>query len=124
MTETPPSNDQGKTFSRAFWTANSVELLERAAWYGVFVAITLYLSRILAFTDVEAGLISGVFTAGLYFLPTFAGAYADRIGYRRALLLAFGLLTIGYASMWVLPTLLEAAGLARYGREVEFTGLE
>ena len=111
-------------FSRVFWTANVVELIERAAWYGVFIAITLYLSRILAFSDIEAATISGVFSAGLYFLPTFSGAYADRIGFRKALLLAFGLLTIGYGAMWLLPTLFEVAGLATYGREVEFTGLE
>jgi dipeptide/tripeptide permease len=115
---------RGAGYSRAFWTANLVELLERAAWYGVFVAITLYLSRILGFSDVAAGVISGVFSAGLYFLPTFSGAYADRIGFRRALLLAFALLTLGYGGMWVLPTLLESAGLVRYGREVELMGLE
>src|SRR5687767_9981442 len=83
-------------FSRAFWTANVVELLERGAWYGVFVAITLYLSRILGFSDVEAATVSGVFSAGLYFLPTFTGAWADRMGFRSALLVAFALLTIGY----------------------------
>ena len=88
------------------------------------MAITLYLSRILAFTDIEAAMISGTFTAGLYFLPTFSGAYADKMGFRGALLLAFGLLTIGYASMWALPTLIQSAGLAEYGREVQFTGLQ
>ncbi len=111
-------------FSRAFWVANSVEILERAAWYGVFVAITLYLSRILGYTDVQAATTAGLFSAGLYLLPTFSGAYADRIGYRRALLLAFGLLTIGYGSMWLLPMLLQNAGLAEYGREVVFHGLD
>ncbi len=111
-------------FSNAFWVANGVELLERAAWYGVFVAITLYLSRILAFSDIQAGLVSGVFSAGLYLLPTFSGAYADRIGFRNALMLAFGLLTIGYASMWLLPTLLQNANLVQYGREVQFLGLQ
>ena len=111
-------------YSRAFWVANVVELLERAAWYGVFIAITLYLSRILGFTDVEAAAVSGVFSAGLYLLPTFSGAYADRIGFRHALLLAFGLLTVGYFGMWLLPTLIASAGLASYGAEVEFTGLE
>ncbi len=112
------------SFSRAFWTANAVELLERAAWYGVFIAITLYLSRILGFSDVEAGVVSGVFSAGLYFLPTFSGAYADRIGFRQALMLAFGLLTAGYAGMWALPVILQGAGLVQYGREVVFTGLQ
>ena len=42
-----PTESTREGFSPAFWTANVVELLERAAWYGVFVAITLYLSRIL-----------------------------------------------------------------------------
>ena len=31
-------------FSKAFWVANTVELFERAAYYGVFIVITLYLS--------------------------------------------------------------------------------
>ena len=118
------SEGSDKGFSRAFWIANSVEVLERAAWYGVFIAITLYLSRILAFSDIEAAMVSGVFSAGLYLLPTFSGAYADRIGFRRALLLAFGLLTIGYSGMWLLPTLLQGAGLVTYGTDVTFTGLE
>lgn len=119
-----PTSRRKSNFTRAFWTANVVELLERAAWYGVFVAITLYLSRILAFSDIEAATVSGIFSAGLYFLPTFSGAYADRIGFRNALLLAFGLLTIGYGSMWLLPTLFESAGLVSYGQDVEFHGLE
>lgn len=136
MTEITESKP-GWSFPRAFWVANCVEVLERAAWYGVFVVSTLYLSRILGYTDVEAATTSGVFVAGLYFLPTFSGAYADRIGFRNALLLAFGLLTIGYGSMWLLPTLLESGGLVQYGvpapdsdlvdkigRIVVFNGLE
>jgi dipeptide/tripeptide permease len=111
-------------FSRPFWIANGVELLERGAWYGVFIAITLYLSRILGFTDIQAGVISGLFSAGLYLLPPFSGALADRMGFRKALLLAFGLLTIGYGLMWVLPVMLQNAGLATYGQKVTFTGLE
>jgi dipeptide/tripeptide permease len=124
--ELPDGSKAGRTwrFSKAFWIANAVELFERAAWYGVFVAITLYLSRILGFDDIQAGVLSGILSAGLYFLPTFSGAYADKIGFRNALMVAFGLLTIGYGSMWVLPTLFESAGLAAYGREVQFMGLE
>ncbi|MFH0945810.1 MAG: MFS transporter [Planctomycetota bacterium] len=120
--ESPPG--EKVRFSGAFWTANCVELLERAAWYGVFVALTLYLSRILGYSDIEAATVSGVFSAGLYLLSTFSGAYADRMGFRNALMLAFFLLTLGYGGMWVLPRLLEAGGLVSYGREVTFTGLE
>ncbi len=124
MAASEKKRPEKESFSRAFWTANVVELCERAAWYGVFIAITLYLTRILGFSDIEAGMVSGVLSAGLYFLPTFSGAYADRIGFRNALLLAFSLLTIGYGSMWVLPTMFENAGLVSYGREVVFSGLE
>lgn len=117
----------GKTktkFSKAFWVANMAELFERAAYYGVFVVITLYLSNILGFSDIEAGIISGLYASFLYFLPPFTGAYADRIGFRKAMLLAFTLLTIGYAGLALLPTGLEAAGLVEYGDRTVFTGLQ
>ncbi len=110
-------------FSSAFWIANTVELLERAAYYGVFIVITLYLSRILAFTDVEAAMISGVFSALLYFLPTFSGAYADKIGFKKSLIIAFSLLSLGYFGLALFPSILQNAGLAKYGFSTEFTGL-
>jgi len=110
-------------FSKAFWVANSVELLERLAYYAVFIVITLYLSNVWGFSDIEAGIISGAFSASLYFLPTFAGAYADRIGFRSAIILAFFLLTLGYGGLGLLPTLLESAGLVSYDMTTTFTGL-
>lgn len=111
-------------FPRAFWVANTVELFERAAYYGLFIAITLYLSRIIGFNDIEAGIIAGVFSALLYFLPTFAGAYADKIGFRKSLILAFSLLTLGYAGLGIIPSFLEGSGLVEYGDETIFHGLE
>ncbi len=90
-------------FSRPFWTANIVELLERAAYYGMFIVITLYLSREVGYNDIWAAWIAGGFSAGLYFLPPFSGAYADKIGFRKALLLAFALLTVGYFGLGALP---------------------
>lgn len=112
-----------KGFTRAFWTANIVELLERGAYYGVFIVITLYLSRILGFSDVEAALISGVFSGGLYLLPTFTGALADKIGFKYSLIIAFTLLTVGYFGLAILPTILESIGLVDYSNGIEFTGL-
>ena len=123
MDETKASATQVK-FPRSFWIANAVELLERAAYYGVFIVITLYLSRILGFSDVQAAWLSGGFSAGLYFLPTFTGALADKVGFRNALLLAFALLSIGYLSLALFPLALEQHGLVEYGRKVTYTGLE
>lgn len=110
-------------FSKAFWVANSVELLERLAYYAVFIVITLYLSNVWGFSDIEAGVISGTFSACLYLLPTFAGALADKIGFRSAILIAFLLLTLGYGGLGVLPTFLESAGLVTYGMTTTFSGL-
>ena len=111
-------------FSKAFWVANSVELLERLAYYAVFIVITLYLSNVWGFSDIEAGIISGTFSSFLYLLPTFAGAYADKIGFRSAIMLAFALLTLGYGGLGLLPTLLQSAGLVQFGETTVFTGLQ
>lgn len=110
-------------FSKAFWVANTAELLERAAYYGVFVVITLYLSNILGFSDIGAAVISGIYSSLLYFLPTFTGALADKIGFRQSMLLAFSLLTIGYVGLGVVPSLLQSAGLVEYGEKTIFMGL-
>jgi dipeptide/tripeptide permease len=83
-------------FPKAFWTANFMELLERAAFYGFYIAITLYLTDRVGFTDKETGYVAGAFVAFLYFLPPFAGAISDRIGFKNGLVTAFSLLTIGY----------------------------
>lgn len=112
-----------RQFSRAFWVANTAELLERMAYYAVFIVLTLYLSDVLGFSDIEAGLISGIFSGTLYLLPTFSGALADKIGFRQSMLLAFGLLTLGYFGLGLLPTLLESAGLVHYAHSTTFTGL-
>lgn len=114
---------QKHKWSKAFWVANVVEMFERAAYYGVFIVITLYLSRVLGFNDIQAASIAGVFSACLYFLPTFAGALADKIGFRNSMLLAFSLLTVGYAGLGIFPTLLESSGLVEYSMTTKFTGL-
>lgn len=90
-------------FPGIYWTANTVELFERAAYYGFFIAVTLYLTNIVGFNDIWAAWISGVFSAGLYLLPPFTGAFADRIGFRKAIILSFALLSTGYFFLGILP---------------------
>jgi dipeptide/tripeptide permease len=105
-------------FPRAFWTANIVELFERSAYYAVFIAITLYLTRVVGFDDIWSAWISGVFSAGMYFLPPFTGAFADRTGFRVSIIAAFTLLTLGYFTLGALPykaTVLPALVLLMVG---------
>jgi dipeptide/tripeptide permease len=111
-------------FSKPFWVANFVELLERLAFYAVFIVITLYLSNVWGFTDVQAGIISGIYSALLYLLPTFTGAIADKMGFRNSIILAFALLTIGYGGLGLIPTILQSAGLVNYSMTTTYyTGL-
>ena len=112
-----------KGFTKAFWVSNTVELFERMAFYAVFIVLTIYLSSILGFNDFEASMISGLFSGGLYLLPIFSGAYADKIGFRKSMIIAFSLLSAGYLGLAVLPTLLQSAGLVSYGATTQFSGL-
>ena len=86
-------------FPKAFWVGNVLELFERAAFYGIFIVLTLFLTDVVGFTDVQTAWIVGPFAASLYILPFITGAAADRMGFRSALILAFALLTCGYASL-------------------------
>ncbi|MCL4550221.1 MAG: MFS transporter [Bacteroidetes bacterium] len=103
MTETTQQKI-GWKFPKEFWLANFMELCERAAYYGFFIVLTLYLTDLVGFTDTETGVVAGVFYAGLYFLPPFAGAVSDKIGFKNGLILAFALLTIGYALLGMFHT--------------------
>jgi len=91
-------------FPKDFWLANFMELCERAAYYGFFIVLTLYMTDIVGFTDIETGIIVGLFYGLLYLFPTFVGAYVDKIGFRKGLLIAFSLLTIGYYFLGVFLT--------------------
>ena len=91
------------SFPRTFWVANAIELCERAAYYGCFIFLAVYLTQEVGFTDVETGDITGVFAFLLYFMPTFMGAISDKIGFRNALALAFTLLASGYFLLGAIP---------------------
>ncbi|MCF8377948.1 MAG: MFS transporter [Bacteroidales bacterium] len=95
---------QSKSFPGTFWAANTLELFERWAYYGIFNLLALYLtnsteSGALGFTQVEKGMIMGIVNAILYFLPVITGSIADKFGYKKVLVLAFGILASGYYFM-------------------------
>ncbi|NUN08761.1 MAG: MFS transporter [Ignavibacteriaceae bacterium] len=73
-----------------------MELFERLAYYGQATVLSLFLRDHLKFDEVEAGQLSSIFGGLIYLLPIFAGALADKFGFRKAFSLAFGGLAIGY----------------------------
>lgn len=93
-----------KSFPRTFWVANSMELFERWAYYGMFAVLSVYLTDPvskggLGFSQEQRGVMQAVVTAILYLLPILGGAIADRFGYRKVLIAAFVTLASGYYAM-------------------------
>ncbi len=100
-----------KTFTRPYWIANTMELFERWAYYGVFAVLALYLTGsqetgALGFTQIQKSNIMGIVTAILYFLPILTGAIADKFGYKRVLLIAYSILIVGYLLMGLMSSYL------------------
>src|ERR1035437_3155019 len=73
-----------------------MELFERLAYYGQATILSIFLRNTLKFTEVQAGQLSSIFGGLIYFLPIFAGALADKYGFKKAFSFAFFILTIGY----------------------------
>ncbi|MGA3323420.1 MAG: MFS transporter [Terriglobia bacterium] len=83
-------------FERAFWVANFTELFERLAYYGASAVLAIYLSEQLHFSKEVTGWMMGTFGFVVWFLPVLGGTLADRFGFRRALMFAYLVMTVGY----------------------------
>lgn len=96
-------------FERPFWIANITEIFERLSYYAVFAALARYLHEALQFPTQQASSLSGVFGGAVWVMAIFGGAVADRTGFRRALSLAYFILSCSYflvgsiAAPWLAP---------------------
>ena len=96
---TPDPNAAVQPFPGSFWTANVTELFERAAYYSMASFVVIYLGQLGFGAYWPSTLNSTVLWGLVYFLPILSGTIADQIGFKRALLIAFVLLAIGYFFM-------------------------
>ncbi len=85
-------------FPRTFWTANLTELFERGAYYAMASFVVLYLGQ-LGLGKYWPSNLNGILWTLVYFLPILSGTIADQVGFKKALLVAFVLLAIGYFLM-------------------------
>jgi POT family proton-dependent oligopeptide transporter len=96
-------------FERPFWVANISEIFERLAYYGAFSSLALYLQGKLNFSTEATGTLTGLFGGMVWFLAIFGGAVADKLGFRRALSMAYLILAAAYfligsiAAPWLAP---------------------
>jgi dipeptide/tripeptide permease len=78
-----------------------MEFFERGSYYGVMSVLSVYLildihKGGLGFSKESVGVIKSVITPLLYFLPILSGAIADQFGYRKTLMFAFVVMSLGY----------------------------
>jgi len=96
-------------FERPFWIANISELFERLSYYAAFASLARYLHETLNFGVERASSLTGLFGGLVWFMAVFGGALADRLGFRRALSLAYLILSASYfllgsiGSPWLAP---------------------
>ena len=95
LPETKPA-----AFPATFWTANTIELFERGAYYAMASFVVIYLKEVLGMSPTFATFINGSLLWGLiYFLPIVSGTLADKYGFKRSLIVAFVMLALGYLVM-------------------------
>lgn len=95
---------QIRAFDRVFWICIFMELMERMAYYGVRLVVPVYLvldpaSGGPGLSHIEKGQILAAWGAMQSWLPTFAGGFSDRFGYKKTIFVSVLLKTAGYAGM-------------------------
>lgn len=96
MVENTPQKARLKDFPRNYWIVILFEFFERGSYYGMMSILSVYMTDQLGFSKEGVGIIKSTIQPLLYFLPILSGAVADRMGYRKTLMVAFTLLGGGY----------------------------
>ncbi|MBN3814854.1 oligopeptide:H+ symporter [Paraburkholderia sp. Ac-20347] len=95
---TPPISQ-----TRSFTTVFLIEMWERFGYYGMAALLVLFMVGQVGFTDSQANLTWGAFTALVYAAPAIGGWIGDRVlGARRSMVAGAIVLAIGYL-MLALP---------------------
>jgi len=76
------------SFPGVFWIANSIEVLERFAYYGIYMGFGIYF-QMLGFKTDQLGFIQSIFLFVSYTVPVFSGTFADRYGFKKVLLISY-----------------------------------
>ncbi len=105
-------------FTSLFWIANTLELFERLAFYGMKAVLVTFLIDKAGLKD-EAGSLAGIFTSLVYALPILAGVLVDRYGFKKTLSSCFAIFSIGYfligmAGMQWSADIVSAVGMKTY----------
>ena len=75
-------------FPKVFWIANSIEILERFAYYGIYMGFGIYMNY-LGYTAAQLGVVQSIFILISYLIPVISGTFADRFGFKKVLIVSY-----------------------------------
>ncbi|MCD6379597.1 MFS transporter, partial [bacterium] len=75
-------------FPPVFWIANSIEVLERFSYYGIYMGFGIYMEY-LGYTKAQLGIIQSLFLMISYTIPVISGTFADRYGFKKVLIISY-----------------------------------
>jgi POT family proton-dependent oligopeptide transporter len=80
--------EKRSAFPNVFWVANSVEVLERFAYYGIYFGFGIYMAS-LGYTRAQLGIVQSLFLLLSYGVPVISGTFADRYGFKKVLIVSY-----------------------------------
>lgn len=75
-------------FPGVFWLANSIEILERFAYYGIYMGFGIYMEY-LGYTRAQLGIVQSIFLLISYVVPMISGTFADRFGFKKVFIISY-----------------------------------
>ena len=80
--------EKRSSFPRVFWVANSIEIFERIAYYGIYMGFGIYMTH-LGFSKTQLGFVQSIFLLLSYMIPVISGTFADKYGFKKVLIVAY-----------------------------------
>lgn len=75
-------------FPFVFWIANGIEVLERFAYYGIYLGFGIYMEY-LGYSKGQLGIVQSIFLLFSYATPIFSGTFADKYGFKKVLIISY-----------------------------------
>jgi POT family proton-dependent oligopeptide transporter len=75
-------------FPSVFWIANTIEVFERFAYYGIYFGFGIYMAS-LGYSRRQLGLVQSLFLLLSYVTPVVSGTFADRYGFKKVLIVSY-----------------------------------
>lgn len=75
-------------FPFVFWIANTVEIVERFSYYGIYMGFGIYMEY-LGYSKSQLGIVQSIFLLFSYVVPVISGTFADRYGFKKVLLISY-----------------------------------